>query len=467
MTVLNHWPSDIYSRADLLSRALRTSARTSLKSFVLYTMPEYDLQPHHDLMMSAIQQEIERPDGRLYIGMPPRHGKSETGTIRTIAWHIGCWPWKQVVLLCYGSELAAEFSRRIRAMVRDDRLYRHVFPHVGLDPERAKLLDWKTTAGGGLKSLGVQGGITGHGADFMVIDDPHKEGDAESLTTLDQIYDWYVTAARTRLSPGASIVFIMTRWHMLDLAGRLLDAKDSDQWRQIVLPALAEDGDLLGREPGQALWPGRFDRANLLAIKALNDRYFQALYQNNPRGADDLMFDVSRVEWIDAEPGESAFWTCDLATSRLETADYTVLARWKYDKDRLFLLQNYRERETFAAVRRRLLEISEKYPDDKIVFPKEVLELLMLKDLGREVGAGRLKEVSMKGDKVQKAIPVSTLVANDRFVATPSKENDYFVSELGLFPQGRFDDCVDAAAVAAHWVGVPREFEFFMGGGAS
>ena len=447
-----------------MSSVLMKAGRTDLLSFIQYTMPDYQVMPHHRLMASTIQQEIENEGGRLYIGMPPRHGKSETGTIRTIAWHIGRWPQKQVVLLCYGAELASEFSRKIRAIVRDDERYHRVFPSVELDPERAKLLDWKTTAGGGLKALGVQGGITGHGADLMVIDDPHKEGDAESLTTLDLVYDWYVTAARTRLSPGASIIFIMTRWHLQDLAGRLLSVKGSDTWREIVLPALAEENDLLGRKVGEPLWPERFDKVNLLAIKSLNDRYFQALYQNNPRGADDVMFDVDKVKWMSRAPKGPAFWTCDLATARTEEADYSVLARWKYDGKRLYLLQNVRLRDTFSGVRKVLVGLAGKYSSDKIVFPKEVLELLMMKDLRRELGAGRIKSVGMKGDKVQKAIPVSTLVANDRFRALTSEENDLFVKELGLFPQGRFDDCVDAAAVAAHWVGIPREFEFISRG---
>lgn len=439
-------------------------ARYDLKSFILYTMAWYECQPHHDLLIRSIQETIEQDSGRLYVGMPPRHGKSEAGTVRTIAWHIGRWPERQVVLLCYGAELAAEFSRQIRAIVRDDRFYREVFPGVELDPERSKLLDWKTTAGGGLKSLGVQGGITGHGADFMVIDDPHKEGDAESLLTLDQIYKWYTTAARTRLSPTASIVFIMTRWHPLDLAGRLLSVSGSDVWRQIVLPALAGPDDVLGRAEGEALWPARYNRSKLLALKALDDRFFQALYQNNPRGADDVFFDVSKVEWVGEDdcPSGEAFWTCDLATSRLETADYSVVARWTYFDNCLYLLESHRHRETFSAVRRRILEMADRYVYDKIVFPRESLELLMMKDLRGEIGTGRVKSVAMKGDKHEKALPGQTIVDNCRLRVVANRENDVFVGELASFPQGRFDDCVDAMSVAAHWIGVPNEFGLIM-----
>ena len=214
---------------------------------------------------------------------------------------------------------------------------------------------------------------------------------------------------------------------------------------------------------GEALWPARFTREDLLKIKALDDRFFQALFQNNPRGSDDVMFDVKRVKWVDDVPDGDCFWTVDLATSRTETADYSVLARWVYVDDVLYLVDSRRERVTFAEMRGRLLDVSNTYAEERIVFPKELLELLMIQDLRRTLPAGAIKAVAMKGDKVQKAGAVATLVANYRFAAACAADNNDFVRELGEFPQGRFDDCVDAAAVAAHHVGVPGEFELITG----
>jgi hypothetical protein len=72
-------------------------------------MPNYEFAAHHELMISEIEEAVETSNGRLYIGMPPRHGKSETGTIRTCAWHIGRFPEKQIMLLCHGQDLANEF----------------------------------------------------------------------------------------------------------------------------------------------------------------------------------------------------------------------------------------------------------------------------------------------------------------------------------------------------------------------
>ncbi len=453
----------------------RRAARMSLLDFILYTMPDYQVARHHELMVEEIERAIAADSGRLYIGMPPRHGKSETATIRTICWHIGRYPEKQIMLLCYGQQLANEFSRRIRSIVRDDLRYRELFPHVALSKERARLDDWKTTAGGGLKSVGVTGGVTGHGADLMIIDDPHKEGDAESLELLDSVFTWYATAARTRLAPGASIIFIMTRWHRLDLAGRLLElqstSSDADQWREVVLPALAGSDDILGRAKGEALWPERFSRESLLALRALDDRYFQALYQNNPRGADDVMFDIDKVRWVDgydANAGE-IFWTCDLATSSRDSADYNVFARWGKMGDSICLIEAHRLRMAYSGARLRLLQIRRQHPDEMIVFPKDLLELLMFKHLRDELGVGRLTTVAMKGDKVQKAQHPAILVNNERLavVRDTGSDNDYFVRELGEFPMGRYDDCVDAFSVAAHYMRVPGEVELFLRGGRS
>jgi hypothetical protein len=84
--------------------------------------------------------------------------------------------------------------------------------------------------------------------------------------------DWYQNDLYTRLHPGAAIVLIMTRWHSLDLAGQLLEqASDGgEQWDVVSLPAIAEEDDLIGRQPGEALWPERYSVEDFDRIKDTN-----------------------------------------------------------------------------------------------------------------------------------------------------------------------------------------------------
>jgi hypothetical protein len=63
---------------------------------------------------------------------------------------------------------------------------------------------------------------------------------------------------KTRLKPGGRIVLVSTRWHEDDLAGRLLAEaeKGGDKWTTVILPAIAEENDPLGRKAGEFLWDG-------------------------------------------------------------------------------------------------------------------------------------------------------------------------------------------------------------------
>ena len=107
--------------------------------------------------------------------------------------------------------------------------------------------------------------MTGRGADLMILDDVIKS-DVEALseTTQRRHWDWWRSVVLTRLHPDAAIVAVGTRWSVDDLLGKLADSGSFDVIR---LPALAEDNDPIGREPGAALWPAMFPKDVLKAIK--------------------------------------------------------------------------------------------------------------------------------------------------------------------------------------------------------
>ncbi len=438
--------------------------RGSFRDFISYTKPDFLFAPHHELIIQHVQDVLDGKRKRLYIGMPPRHGKSEIGSVRLPAFYLGLNPDKQIIHISYSADLSNDFSRQVRSLVRDSVLYRRLFPTLQLDPERQKLNDWKTTQGGGFKSIGVQGGVTGHGADLMIIDDPHKEGDADSLKTLDDVYNWYATAARTRLAPQAPVVFIMTRWHRLDLIGQLLELSrtdaTADKWDELVLPAIAEEGDILGRKVGEALWAERFDEQALHAIRSLDERYFQALFQNNPRGADSALFNADDFKLFDNLDMDmsGAFWTFDLATSTKDTADYTVFARWKYDGDNLYCFNVTRVRSEFPELAQTILKLMDVYKHDVFCFPRHTVELLMMQQLSREGDGTRVMSVAQHGDKLERAYVLARMVRSGKVYVQKSGDYEHFISEHGNFPQARHDDCVDCSSIATHYIGLPAQF---------
>lgn len=427
---------------------------------------------HHLLIMAALQMVEEKRIDFLAISMPPRHGKSELVSVRFPGWYLGRHPDRDVIHVSYGADLSNDFSRRVRMLVRDDAVFRGLFSGVALDPERQRVNDWRLVNGGGFRSVGAKGGVTGHGADLLVIDDPHKEGEAESVTALQEVIDWYASAARTRLMPGGQVVIAGTRWHPMDLIGSVLRAAkesgDADQWAVLTLPGLAEGDDPLGREPGAALWPEWFSREALLAVRALSERHFEALYQQNPRAsavqmflADD--FRVAGVGEVEVLPGA---WCFDLALGEADGGDYCAWARVHYDrKSREMVFSHlHRERLTWPEAKVRIVELMDVYRGDVFVFPKQTFELMAVQALRYERPNARVVSVSFPAgsDKVGRAQALADLVRAGRVSVEPGVLNggltERWIREYVEFPAGRHDDMVDVGSVAVHHFGVHREF---------
>jgi hypothetical protein len=80
------------------------------------------------------------------------------------------------------------------------------------------------------------------------------------------------------------VLLVNTRWDDDDLSGRLLKEEPED-WIVIDLPAIAlTDNDPLGRTPGEALWPERYNETDYARIrKSVGERVWWALYQQQPR----------------------------------------------------------------------------------------------------------------------------------------------------------------------------------------
>lgn len=133
------------------------------------------------------------------------------------------------------------------------------------------------------KAVGVGGSLTGTPVDIAIIDDPVKDAaEANSVTYRQRVWEWYNTVLSTRLHNNSKQLFIMTRWHEDDLAGRILKA-EPQEWTVLSLPALCEeehDGFLNSpRHVGEPLWGSRHSLDKLLRQQKGAPREFAALYQ--------------------------------------------------------------------------------------------------------------------------------------------------------------------------------------------
>ena len=167
-----------------------------------------------------------------------------------------------------------------------------------------------------MRSRGIGGGLTGHGSDVAVIDDPYKDrAQADSPLVRENVLEWYSSVVQTRKSPGARECIVMTRWHPNDLCGELLKREgrieDGGKWKVVHLPAVAVDADpdrgfredLLGRKAGEPLTHPKIpanDKPALLAYwkdkrNTVTVRDWNAMFQGSPHAAEGVLLDAKTV----------------------------------------------------------------------------------------------------------------------------------------------------------------------------
>ncbi|MEW6104754.1 MAG: phage terminase large subunit [Bacillota bacterium] len=405
---------------------------------------------------------------RLMVFMPPRHGKSYLCSRLFPAWYLINNPNKRVILTSYGASLAFTFSRRVREIVREHGQW---LAGVELAEDSSAVDRWDLKGReGGLVAAGVGGPITGHGGDIVLVDDVIKNiAEANSRTYREAVWDWYVSTLRTRLEPQAGLGIIMTRWRHDDLAGQLLVEMESggEQWEVLKLPALAEEGDPLGRAPGEPLWPERYDEKALEDLrKTLGSFLFSAIYQQSPRRSEGNMF---RREWfryfrdegdcyVLLKPGGEhrvkkadcwLFQTVDPAATEKETSDYFACGTWAVTPESdLLLVDMFRERLETPKHKALMKAMYARYAPAFQGVEEKTFGLALIQEMTLE----GLPVVPLKADtdKVSRAYPIA---ARYEMGAVYHRQGAPWLSayedELEDFPSGAHDDMVDCASYAA------------------
>ena len=283
---------ELYRELELERELFRMEARRSFPVFLNYCNHTYDRQWFHTLIARKCQALFDGEIKRVMVFVPPQHGKSEIVSRRFPAWALGRNPDLKIVGCSYSSDLASQFSRAIQRTI-DTPEYAELFPDTFLNSSNRvesrgylRNVDLFETAGhdGFYKAVGVCGGLTGTAVDIAIIDDPVKDAiEAYSPTYRERVWDWYVNVLSTRLHNDSRQLFIMTRWHDDDLAGRILK-READEWEIICLPAIKERNDNPDdpREIGEPLWESRHSRERLRKVEEQTPSTFASLYQQRP-----------------------------------------------------------------------------------------------------------------------------------------------------------------------------------------
>ena len=327
----------------------------NLLSFTRHTLPAFAPAPFHITYYEVLTRFAMGEIKKLMITMPPQHGKSEGATRRLPAFVLGQDPDKRIAIVSYNAIKARKFNRELQRIMDDDRYY-ELFPQTLLAGQAsyqeqgrrsrnyARNSDECEIVGyqGSFKTIGVGGSLTGEPVDILIMDDLYKDASSAWSPVIRQnVADWYDTVASTRLHNDSQQLLVFTRWHMEDLAGRLLEQEgvydpieNPQGWLLVSFPAIQNrpPSEQDPRAEGEPLWPERHSLSKLLEIKGRSPTVFESLYQQNPQPSQGLMYEEftcytdlpSRsysVAYIDAADS-GADYLCALFYKEAEDGNY-------------------------------------------------------------------------------------------------------------------------------------------------
>lgn len=406
--------------------------------------------PHHRLLIRELQALSDGENDRLLVHMPPGSAKSTYASMIFPAWWFSQHPGSSVIAASHSLPLASYFGRRVRDLIATGQT------ELGYELAKGARSGayWRLSNGGEYFAVGTRGSVIGRRADLIIIDDPIGSlAQAYKATDRKRLYDWFCSDISTRLKPRGRIAIVMTRWHEDDLAGRLTDNRD-DPWRVIKLPAIAEENDLLGRKPGEPLWPEWEDLIALQRKKAaVGSRTWFAAYQQSPAPNDKALFKVAHITPIErpTDPSGVTVRAWDLAATVAENGkdpDWTVGVKLRREQDGQFVIMDVvRMRGSPRQVEQSILRTAQLdgntvhigFPEDPGQAGKSQVENYIRLLVGFHVIATR-----ETGAKTLRAQILSSQVEGNSVSIVRGDWNRSFLDELADFPFGSNDDQVDA-----------------------
>lgn len=397
--------------AVLAERRLRKRIRGDLLQWCRFALAGQGLAParHHRLVIEELEGLAAGKFDRLMLLLPPGSAKSTYASLLFVPWFLARFSGSHVIAASHTASLAWGFGRGVRGLIAAHRA------RLGLvmDPASRAAGRFGLVGGGSYFATGVRGPITGRRADLVIVDDPVKsQREADSSAQREHLWDWFRSELVTRL------------------------------------PALAEDGDALGRAPGEALWPEWEDVAALERKRlALGERVFGALFQQAPRAPEGRLFQVKRIAVVGEALAGVSVRAWDLAASE-GGGDWTVGVRLCRSGDGVFQvvdvvrLQGGPEavvraiRDTAVGDGR---EVSISLPQDPGQAGRAQVSFLT-----RELAGFRVSSSPESGAKAVRAMGVASQANAGNLSVLRGGWNRVFLEEVADFPGGAKDDQVDA-----------------------
>lgn len=278
--------------ADLLRELDALDMTESLHEFLVGAFPEVEpgtrLEdgPHIVAVCEHVQAQLEdraialglmpRPEGwtamraqNLLVRIPPRCLKTIIVTVCATAWAWLRWPTMRILSLSSNPRVTSEAADKTRSLIRSDWYQQTFRPTWRIREDMDALSKFANTAGGWRGARGMTSRITGEGADWLVIDDPHDGAEVYSKAKREAVTKKWRTSISNRVNdPRYAIrTGVMQALHFDDWGEHRL----TDGWGALIVRMQFEERDAKRVSPygwrdwrtveGESVLPLRFTAA--------------------------------------------------------------------------------------------------------------------------------------------------------------------------------------------------------------
>jgi len=381
------------------------------------------------------------------------------------AWVWTFAPEKKFLFASYAEDIAIRDSQSCRKIIQS-AWYKERFPHVELSPSQNQKSKFENTKTGFRLAIGVGGGATGEGGDFIICDDPIKAKDANSDQIRETVNLWWDDTMSTRLNnPKSGVkILIMQRLHADDLTGHLLKGKE--KYEHLVLPAEYEGiryTSSIGlndprTEEGELLWPNHYGAKEIETLKnSLSERGIASQLQQRPSP---IAGNIFKREWftnryiLPEHQVIATFCSWDTALSESEKAAYSALVVGQLDGNyRLHIKEVYRDKLAFPQLQEKVIAFAEKYKSTlyAVLIENKASGISICQTLQQSTDewlSGLITPIKVTSGKENRAINAS-LWCEKGCVVMPPPEIGYqwlfdFEEEVFHFPNSDYLDQTDA-----------------------
>jgi predicted phage terminase large subunit-like protein len=441
---------------------------------------------HIDAITEHLQAITRGEIRNLLINVPPRHMKS---LLVSVFWP--CWEWlrcpqRRWLFSSYAATLSIRDSVKCRRLIDSLWYQANWSDRFALTGDQNAKARFENDRSGYRLSTSVGGTVTGEGGDRVICDDPHSVQEAESDTVRMNTVDWWNMVMSTRLNDPrtAAKVIVMQRCHQQDLSGHVLE---QGGWEYLCLPA---EYEVNGRvtsigwsdprtEPGELLWPERFGVKEIEDLKRSLGSYGAAgQLQQRPapsgggiikkhwwrywqppdaklapvpvRQFDGSLQLVEAVVLPEKFDQQAQSWDC--AFKDLGTSDFVAGQVWAAKRADRYLLDYVQKRLDLPGTVAAVKAMSEKWPGTNAKYIEDKANgPAVIQSLKHAISG--LIAVNPEGGKIARANAVSPQIESGNvYLPHPSLFPwvEGFIESCAAFPNGAYDDDVDAATQALY-----------------